>query len=140
MQSRTHGEVDIEGWLNGSPFHRLLGIALISVDSESGALSLLLPFNANVERAAESGQVHGGAIGALVDVAGTFALIAALSQPVPTMNLRVDYLRPAISTDLIANAVVRRAGKSVGIVDVEVVDSQQRTVALGRGSFSTHRR
>ena len=55
----------------------------------------------------------------------------------PTINLRVDYLRPAIKTSLTTTARVRRAGKSVGVVDIDVFDDQKALVAVGRGTYST---
>jgi uncharacterized protein (TIGR00369 family) len=55
----------------------------------------------------------------------------------PTINFRVDYLRPAVNTALTIMARVRRAGRSVGIVDVDVMDSAQNVVAIGRATYST---
>jgi acyl-coenzyme A thioesterase PaaI-like protein len=37
----------------------------------------------------------------------------------------------------VATGIVRRAGKSVGVVDVEVADEDGRIVAIGRASYST---
>jgi uncharacterized protein (TIGR00369 family) len=90
-----------------------------------------------VERTAGSGQFHGGVIASLIDIAGDFALIAVLGFGVPTINLRVDYLRPALNNDLLAAAHVRRAGRSIGVVDIEVTDSTGRLIALGRGCYGT---
>jgi acyl-coenzyme A thioesterase PaaI-like protein len=33
-------------------------------------------------------------------------------------------------------ARVRRAGKTVAVVDIDVLDDQQRLVAVGRGTYS----
>ena len=74
---------------------------------------------------------------ALIDVAGDFALIAKLGRAIPTIDLRIDYLRPAIETDLIAKARTLRAGRSIGVVDIELLDNGGRIVAAGRGSYST---
>ncbi|MGH8241057.1 MAG: PaaI family thioesterase, partial [Steroidobacteraceae bacterium] len=72
-----------------------------------------------------------------VDIAGDFALIAVLGHGVPTINFRVDYLRPAVGTDLIERAQVRRPGRTVGVVDIEVEDGNGRLVAIGRGCYGT---
>ena len=61
--------------------------------------------------------------------------MALLQKAIPTISFRADYLRPAVNTDLVATAVVRRAGKAVGVVDVDVVDNESRLVAVGRGTF-----
>ena len=54
-----------------------------------------------------------------------------------TINFRVDYLRPAIKTGLVITAKVRRAGKSVGVVDVDVFNEQKALLAVGRATYST---
>jgi uncharacterized protein (TIGR00369 family) len=46
-------------------------------------------------------------------------------------------LRPATRTDLSAEARVRRAGRTIGVVDIDVLDDQGRLIALGRGCYST---
>jgi uncharacterized protein (TIGR00369 family) len=61
----------------------------------------------------------------------------SLGRVVPTINFRVDYLRPAMDTGLTATARVRRSGKSVGVVDVDVVDDKANLVAIGRATYST---
>lgn len=89
------------------------------------------------ERRAGTGQWHGGPIAALIDTAGDYALALHAGGPVPTINFRTDYLRPAVDTSLTAAARVRRAGRTVGVVDVDVTDDRGRLVAVGRGSYGT---
>jgi uncharacterized protein (TIGR00369 family) len=60
-----------------------------------------------------------------------------VGRGLPTVNFRVDYLRPAIDTALIAVARVRRAGKSVGVADVDVFNEKGVLLAIGRGTYST---
>jgi len=60
-----------------------------------------------------------------------------VGRPLPTINFRVDYLRPAIKTALTVVAKVRRAGKSIGVVDIEVLNDQGALVAIGRANYST---
>ena len=59
-----------------------------------------------------------------------------IGNPLPTINLRVDYLRPARATLTLA-ARVRRAGKTVGVVDVDVRSEADELVAIGRANYST---
>jgi uncharacterized protein (TIGR00369 family) len=127
----------LEAHLKGSPFHEVLGLSLEAFDQAAQTLTLRAAFGARVERAAGTGQYHGGVIASLIDVAGDFALIAILGYGVPTINFRVDYLRPAANTDLIAQARVRRAGRTIGVVDIDVLDREGRLIALGRGCYGT---
>ncbi|MGA2842595.1 MAG: PaaI family thioesterase [Steroidobacteraceae bacterium] len=127
----------LEGFLAGSPFQGLLGLRLESFDVNAQTLTLRSVFGPLVERATGTGQYHGGVIASLIDIAGDFALIAVLGYGVPTINFRVDYLRPAMHSDLLAVARVRRAGRTVGVVDIDVADSSGRLIALGRGCYGT---
>jgi uncharacterized protein (TIGR00369 family) len=119
-----------------TPFHQLLGLQLEAFDP-AGSVAIRCSLGPRVERAPGTGQYHGGVIASLIDIAGDFALIAALGHGVPTINLRVDYLRPAFKSDLIARAQVRKAGRTVGVVDIDVVDEGARLIAVGRGCYGT---
>jgi uncharacterized protein (TIGR00369 family) len=121
----------------GTGFHAFLQMDLVAHDAEAGAVTIKVPWRPEYERGADTRQWHGGPIAALIDIAGDFALVAKLGRGIPTINLRIDYLRPAVDTDLTARARTLRAGRSIGVVDIEVVDDQGRVVAVGRGSYST---
>ena len=95
-----------------------------------------MPKTPVIDRGRNSGAFHGGAIAALADTAACWALVMRLGRGLPTVNLRVDYLRFAQS-DLTATATVRRQGRRVGVVDVDIHDASDRLVAIARGSFGT---
>ncbi len=128
---------ELEKLLAGSPFQQALGLRLEAVDPAAQTLTLRAVWGPLVERSSGTGQYHGGVIASLIDVAGDFALIAVLGYGVPTINFRVDYLRPAAHTDLLALARVRRAGRSIGVVDIDVIDPEGKLIALGRGCYGT---
>jgi uncharacterized protein (TIGR00369 family) len=88
------------------------------------------------ERIAGAGQWHGGPIAAAIDVAGDYALAMLIGNPLPTIHFSVDYLRPAQGR-LTLVARVRRRGKTVGVVDVEVLNESGLLLAVGRASYST---
>jgi uncharacterized protein (TIGR00369 family) len=127
----------LEALLADSPFQKLLDLRLEAFDSAAQTVVLRLIYGPNVERSSGTGQYHGGVVASLIDIAGDFALIAVLGHGVPTINFRVDYLRPAVGADLIAQARVRRAGRTIGVVDIDVSDSGGRLIALGRGCYGT---
>jgi uncharacterized protein (TIGR00369 family) len=138
MTSKATPSVEqLTSWLAESPFHRMLGLQLASVDSAAKTLTIRCAYGPNVERAAGTGQYHGGVIASLIDIAGDFALIAVLGHGVPTINFRVDYLRPGLNADLLACARVRKAGRTIGIVDIDVEDTDGRLIAVGRGCYGT---
>jgi len=126
---------DIQAMMDGSPYIRFHRMRCEAVDVEALRVVVRMPLRPELERR-ESGQWHGGAIAGLIDVTGDFALALVVGAPVPTINFRTDYLRPAIDTELVATATVRRAGRTVGVVDVDVHDDEGRLVAVGRACYS----
>ena len=127
----------LTSYLGTGSFQKFLGMEFQSCDPEKGEIVIRLPYKPDFERGPDPKQWHGGPLAAFIDIVGDFALIAMLGRGIPTINLRIDYLRPAIDTDLVGTGRVLRAGRSVGVVDVELTDDKGRTVAVGRGSYST---
>lgn len=120
-----------------SPFMSAFGLEIIFCDAVKGELIVRAPFRPGVERLAGTGQWHGGPIAALIDTVGDYAAAVQLGRVLPTIDIRVDYLRPAINTDLLFNARVRRSGRTVAVVDVEVANDKGTLVAIGRCVFGT---
>jgi uncharacterized protein (TIGR00369 family) len=123
--------------LDEPPFHAFLGMELVSSDAEAGSVVLRLPFRTEFARASGRREWHGGLIAALIDIAGDYALALIVGGGVPTINLRTDYLRGAADSPLTATATVLRAGRTIGVVDVQVHDDGGRLIAAGRGCYST---
>ena len=128
---------DLQDRLGRSPFIAFLGLTVTEADPTRQLVTMTLPMRPEFERGPGSGQWHGGPIAAVIDTVGDYALVMMLSRPLPTINFRVDYLRPAVNTALTATARVRRAGRSVGVVDVDVTDGDGNLVAVGRAAYST---
>ena len=122
-----------------SPFMRTLHLEVMSVDYDKMELSVRMPLHPEFERRAGTRQYHGGAIASLIDVTGDFALGMMMGGGIPTINLRIDYLKPAIGDALTATARVRRTGRTVAVIDVDVMDDKGSLVALGRGTYSSQR-
>lgn len=94
-----------------------------------------MPARSDVARSGASNHVHGGAIASLIDVAGDFAVAMLVGGVVPAINLHVDHLRPSSGGHVEAVVHIRKLGKSISVVDVEVTDSEARLVAIGRASY-----
>lgn len=126
----------VQALLEISPVHRLFGFELCGLDAASGALSIRSRTNGDAARADGAEQAHGGVIATLIDTTATFACSVALNQTVPTMSLHVDYLRPAGGGDMVASARVRKLGRTVTIVDVEV-EAGGKLAAVGRATLAS---
>jgi uncharacterized protein (TIGR00369 family) len=129
----------IQATFDASPFISFLGLRVVSLDYGTGSLTVTMPMRSELERRAGTRQFHGGPIAAFIDIVGDFAVGMAVGGGVPTINLRIDYVRPAIGSILTATAQVRRSGRTVALVDVDVYDEQQALVAVGRGTYSPQR-
>lgn len=137
MDSSSSGRSQLQPYLDASPFVGFLGLRLEHADANAGELTLAMPMRAELARGGPTSQFHGGSVASLIDTAGDFALMQLVAAPVPTINLRVDYLRPCTGAWLRAKARVRRAGKTVAVVDIDVLDDQDRLCAVGRGCYGT---
>ncbi len=102
-----------------------------------GSVHATMPLNPDQERFPGSNQFHGGPLAALIDTIGDLAVAVQVDGPVPTVNLRIDYLKPAFGPHLVASARVRRLGKSLAVTDIDVTDGTGALVAIGRGTYST---
>lgn len=118
-----------------SPFIRTLGLEVVSLDYDAAELTVRMPLAAHFERREGTKQFHGGVLAALIDTVGDFALGMLLGGGIPTMNLRVDYLKPAIGDSVTAIAKVRRRGRSSAVIDIDVFDEKNALVAIGRGTY-----
>jgi uncharacterized protein (TIGR00369 family) len=127
----------IQERLDGSPFIALMNIRVVTADPERQEVVMTMPLRPEFERRAGTGQFHGGPIAAFVDTVGDYAVAMIVGGGVPTINFRIDYLRPAVNTALKGVARVRRAGKSVAVVDVDVTDDAGRLIAIGRGTYAS---
>lgn len=126
---------EIDRLLTTPAYHRWLGLWLEDVGP--GAVTIGLPFREEFLADVDGSYVHGGVLAALADVAGDFAVIAQVGYAVPTIDLRVDYLRAARpGMELRADGVVARAGRSVAVANIRVT-GDGRELLLGRGLYAT---
>ncbi len=120
-----------------SPFISTLGLKVRSLDYDSSELTVEMPLQPSFERKAGTKQFHGGPIASFIDTVGDFAIGMMLGGGVPTINIRIDYLKPAVGDALVAVARVRRAGRTVTVVDIDVFNEQDQPVAIGRGTYAS---
>lgn len=122
----------LQALLEETPLHRALGLQVVSVDDSR----LVLRARPSAEHAVAHQQLHGGAVAMILDTAATFALIGATNDDWGTVDLRVDYLRPAPVAALEATGRVLHAGRRLGRAAAELVDPETgRSVASAVGTF-----
>jgi uncharacterized protein (TIGR00369 family) len=119
------------------PFHQWLRPELVALDEAAGAVTIRLANRPEFARAAGAAEMHGGILAAMVDITGHAAVAAKLRHSVPTIDMRVDYLRPAGGAALIGIGTAVRIGRTIGVVDVRLTDDRDSLVAIGRAAFVT---
>ncbi|MDB5853404.1 MAG: hypothetical protein JWR22_1445 [Herminiimonas sp.] len=134
-QAKRLSRDQMQAIFDNSPFMGRMKLDVLAMDYEAEQITIRMPLTPEWERRAGTGQFHGGGIAALIDVVGDFAVGMLLGGGVPTMNLRIDYLRPAMGPHLDATAVVRKTGRTSAVVDIDVFSAEGKLVAIGRGTY-----
>lgn len=95
-------------------------------------------------------RLHGGVISAALDAIGGLAVMAAIgarhmSEPIEarlarfaklgTIDLRIDYLRPATGEHFNVTAKVLRLGSRVANTRMEFLDAQGKLLATGAAAY-----
>ncbi len=120
-----------------TPFHQWLLPDLFEVDADKGIIKIRLPIRQEFGRLPGRSELHGGVVAALADIAGHAAIASQLFHSVATIDMRVDYLRLAGGTALVAVGTVIKVGRTIGLVDVRITDDNDRLVAISRNSYVT---
>ncbi len=120
------------------PHNQALGMRFVSfVD---GRVTMALPYDEKLIGNPLTGVVHGGAITALLDATCGLAVLARLDDPLPvaTLDLRIDYLRPATpKMEVQARAECFRVTKNIAFVRCQAFheDADADAVAVANGTF-----
>lgn len=115
------------------PFSQFIGAELVTSSSDSAELALTVQDHHKQQH----GFVHGGVLSYLADNAITFAGGLALGGNALTAEFKINYLRPAIGSRLVAQAQARSAGKRMAICQCEIyaLDGESRKLcALAQGT------
>lgn len=126
--------MDVESFFEEMPFAKLLGVEVTETDDghAEGWIEMREELSWNQEQI----MAHGGVTFTLADTVGGAALVSLVDQPVPTIDMRIDYLS-AGTGDLHASADVVRCGSDVGVVDVDVYAEDDTHLADARGVYKT---
>jgi uncharacterized protein (TIGR00369 family) len=126
--------MDLARLMKESPYHRWLGVELTR--EEQGQVEVRLPYREEFAGDDAGTSIHGGIVASLADIATCFAAISSVREDVPTIDLRMDYLRRALpGEDLIATGRTVKAGKAIIFADVEVRSASGKVAAVGRATF-----
>jgi uncharacterized protein (TIGR00369 family) len=125
----------LDAFLAAWPYARFLGMEALL---EDGALTAVLPFSAHLVGNPIIPALHGGVVGGFLELAALAELAASApdGHAPRTVDITIDYLRPAKAATTYARAEVIKRGRRV--VNVQVTAWQETLaspVATLRGHF-----
>ena len=130
-------EQEVRQRIGNSGFQEFLGLQVEAV--ESGRVEFTIPYHDGLDRGAGD-LVHGGVLASVLDIAATYAVMSAVDTPVPTVDMRIDYLRPATHAELTVIGEIVRIGGTIAVSQAEVHqqrDGETKQIALARNVLST---
>ena len=125
------------GELSPPPVARLIGFTLTAIQPGQAVIEL----EATAQHANPMGTLHGGILCDIADAAMGMAYASTLteSETFTTLELKINFLRPFWTGKLVAEARMVKAGHTIGLVECNVTDAQQRLVARAASTCMTLR-
>lgn len=82
------------------------------------------------------GFIHGGVISTLMDNTGWYAAVSTIDDgfTAVTMEIKINYLKPASGKHLLATAAIKRQGRTTAFVTIELYDAE-KLVAFATGTY-----
>jgi uncharacterized protein (TIGR00369 family) len=131
-QTRVLSRADAEHLLAGSEVHGRLGLELAEWSAEQVGFRFAPPA---WTRDPATGAIHGGVLATALDTAACMAAIAAAGVDCSTLDLRCDFLRPALDELFVVTGTPLKAGRRIAWADAAIATAEGRVVAAGRGTF-----
>ena len=120
--------------VNTSPYFALLSMKLMDVGVGYASLEIdlakkhLQPF----------GMVHGGVFASIIDAAAFWSVYFGIEDPaagLTTVDLKLNYLAPAISGKLLVSGRQIKVGRTLGYAEARVVDPSDTVLAHGTSTL-----
>jgi uncharacterized protein (TIGR00369 family) len=130
----------LEGRAEPPPAAILLGWELVAVDPDAGTIEV--SFTATEQFLNPAGEVQGGFLAAMLDDTLGPALVATLGDGewAPTVDLQVQFLRPAKPGTLRGFGRVVRRGRDIAFLAGELRDPDGDVVATATATAFVRRR
>lgn len=120
--------------VNRSPYFTLQSMKIVAVGLGFSHLEIdlekkhLQPF----------GLVHGGVFASIIDAAAFWSIYYSIEDPnagATTVDLKLNYLAPAVSGKLIAKGAQIKLGKTLGYAEARVTNAEGRLLAHGTSTL-----
>ncbi|HET7500483.1 MAG TPA: PaaI family thioesterase [Kofleriaceae bacterium] len=118
---------------DAQPFSRYLGAQLVDTGPRSAEIAI--PIVDHLKQ--QHGFVHGGVISYLADNSITFAGGLALGGNALTSEFKINYLKPAVGSRLVARARATSVGKRQAVCQCEIFaveGTEEKLCAIAQGT------
>lgn len=116
-----------------NPFRNLLKVK--EVYSSDGVAEVKIDLFPDLFNFSEN--VHGGVLASLIDISIGSAVRSTLqeNQRSSTVELKINYIKPANGSFLLAKSSVSHRGKTLVVGTSEIFNDQNQLVAIGTATF-----
>lgn len=125
----------LQSFLDAIPYARFIGMR---IERKGNEVTTTLPFAAHLVGNPILPALHGGVIGAFLEMTGMIQLIAdsATARIPKPIDITIDYLRSGRPLDTFARATVTKQGRRVANVRAEAwQDDRMKPIAALHGHF-----
>ena len=135
-QLREEGrEEDMQALLDHIPYAKFMGVR---VDRKGSEVATILPFDEMLIGNTNLPALHGGAIGAFLELTSLIQLLfnTQCERLPKTVDVSIDFLRSGRPVETFGRAVVTRQGRRVANVRAEIWQDQfNKPIAASHGHF-----
>jgi uncharacterized protein (TIGR00369 family) len=127
----------LRGEVPPPPVARLLGFTLVAAEPGRAVVTL----EAAPQHANPMGTLHGGVLCDVADAAMGMAYAASLDEgeTFTTLELKINFLKPVRTGPLTATGQVVKGGRTIGLVECDILDDEDRLVARASSTCMTLR-
>lgn len=129
------------------PFNKVLGLRVESINPES--VSAVFQMRVDLLGHSSRRMLHGGVIAAVIDVTGGLSALMNIQDDagrnfdarmkkadwLSTLDLRVDFLRPATGNSFIVKGYPLRTSKKIAVIRTELINDEDNLVAVGTATY-----
>lgn len=129
----------LEGRTPPPPIADLLGWELVAIDPDAGTIEVA--FDASERFLNPAGDIQGGILTAMLDDTLGPAFVATLDagEFAPTIDLQVQFHRPARPGRLVGRGRVVRRGREIGFLAGELSDADSTVLATATATAAVRR-
>lgn len=130
-------QMTVRGELPPARVATLIGFRLVSAQPGEAVVEL----EANERHANPMGTLHGGILCDIADAAMGVAYACTLEdgETFTTLEMKINFLKPIWKARLRAAARVVKQGRTIGLVECDVIDDKQSLVARASSTCMTLR-